>query len=62
MCLFFTESDAISKISYGFVNPIVWDNVMCDGSEEHILECTNSEIGTHNCSVGAAAVLCAGIQ
>ena len=34
---------------------------MCDGSEEHILDCTNSEIdSTHNCSVGAAAVLCAG--
>ena len=57
---FFTESDAISKVSYGFGNPIVWDNIMCDGSEEHILDCTNSETDTHNCSVGAAAVLCAG--
>ena len=61
MCLnFFTESDAISKISKDFNAPFFCDNIMCDGSEEHILDCTNSEIGTHNCSVGAAAVLCAG--
>ena len=58
--LYNIEFDAVSYISDIFNTPIVLNNITCDGSEEHILDCTNSETDTHNCSVGAAAVLCAG--
>ncbi|WAR31221.1 NETR-like protein [Mya arenaria] len=60
----FKRSGAVAKSSAYFGEgssslPIQLDDVSCSGTEQSIVDCTHSAIGTHNCGHGEdASVIC----
>ncbi len=42
--------------------PIILDDVICDGDESRLLECSHNVIGQHNCNrtTDTAGVICGG--
>lgn len=48
--LYFIDARALySGFSNGFLQPILLDNVQCNGTEDRLIDCNARPIGTHNC-------------
>ena len=55
------STDALSsRTLIGLYTPIILDQVSCTGSEERLVDCSNSGIGFYQCSIGEAIVFCSG--